>query len=117
MIELLMLDSSRDLAEARRFRAKVVAQTLAENAAELAALNLAQPSAPAVPVEAEDWQGTMRGTVRKTAAQSESGSEQQLFTLSGVGEATGTVKSRATVRVNGRIIGSRIVIDYAQHSQ
>jgi hypothetical protein len=37
LIELMLYDASRELAEARRFRARIIAVTLAENGAELAA--------------------------------------------------------------------------------
>ena len=121
LIELLMIDSSRELAQARQFRAKIVAQTLAENGAELAALQMTDPSVGLSNVNADDWQGRMLGTMQKTMGVMEgeggSGEQVQLFTLTGTGEAAGVVKSRATVRVRGRIEGSRVLIDYTQHSQ
>ena len=40
LIELMLFDAARQLAEARRFRARIVALTLAENGAELAAANI-----------------------------------------------------------------------------
>lgn len=118
MIELLMIDSSRELAQARQFRAKVVAQTLAENGAELAAVRIVDP-APSPSVTAEDWQGKAYGTARKGMLTTDSsGATQQSFVLSGTGEAKGLVKSRATVTITGRIEnGSRVLIDYTQHSQ
>lgn len=118
MIELLMIDSSRELAQARQFRAKVVSQTLAENGAELSALQLVDPvGSPAV--TAEDWQGKMYGTARKgMLSTDDSGRTQQPFVLTGTGETAGVVKSRATVTITGRIEnGTRVWIDYAQHSQ
>lgn len=114
MIELLMIDSSRELAQARQFRAKIVAQTLAENGAELAALQLADEDTASSNVNATDWQGSMLGTMRKTG--NGNGSQQQIFTLTGTGEAGGLVKSRATVQLRGRVVGARVFIDYAQHS-
>lgn len=115
MIELLMLDASRELAQARQFRARVVAQTLAENGAELAALQFVPSHTPTANVTAEDFQGVITGTMRKTSAGS--GATQQLFTLTGTGNATGLVKARATVQLTGRIVGNRVVIDYASHSR
>ena len=119
MIELLMLDSSRELAQARRFRATIIAQTLAENGAELAALELTDPSAETPRVTQEDWQGRVLGTVWKgSAATDESGRTQQPFILTGTGEVAGVTKARATVKVTGRIEnGSKVLIDYAQHSR
>lgn len=117
MIELLMIDSSRELAQARQFRAKVVAQTLAENGAELAALQIVDPSSASPAVSAQDWQGRIYGTARKgMLATDETGRTMQPFVLTGTGEAAGIVKSRATVTITGRIEnGTRVFIDYAQH--
>src|SRR5215213_2449819 len=40
LMELILIDSSRSLAEAQRFRARIMAAAVAEDAAELAALNM-----------------------------------------------------------------------------
>src|SRR5204863_3948307 len=44
LMELMLIDSSRAVREAQRFRARIVATTLAESAAELAALQLVTAS-------------------------------------------------------------------------
>lgn len=106
LIELLMIDSSRALAEARQFRARVVASTLAENAAELAAQQIIT-SGPAVVPPWIDEQGTMKGTRLKA------GNE---FQLEGAGETSGIIVTRATVKVFGRVNGSNIEIDYTVHT-
>jgi hypothetical protein len=115
MIELLMIDSSRELSQARLFRARVIAQTLAENGAELAAVQLADPSIASSNVNATDAQGSIMGTMRKSMGGGPG--NIQLFTLTGTGQTAGLVKARATVRISGRIVGQSVRIDYTQHSQ
>ena len=108
LIELLLYDASRELGEARRFRARIVALTLAENGAELAAQNLV--TLPQNPAPMTDWQGTMSGDVSNSAGQ---------FTINGIGDVTGIVKVHATVKVQGRVdeATKTIKIDYTFHSQ
>ena len=108
LIQLLLYDASRELGEARRFRARIIALTLAENGAELAAQNLV--TLPQNPEPMSDWQGTMSGDVALTAGQ---------FKINGFGDATGIVKVRATVYVQGRVdeATKTITIDYTFHSQ
>jgi hypothetical protein len=104
LIELLLIDSSRELAAARRFRAQVVAQTLAENAAERVARDLI--NTPAANYDEEDDQGRMLGRMKKTSTG---------FVITGDGWATGVEKAGAKVVLNGTIKGSEIRIDTAQH--
>lgn len=115
MIELLLIDSSRELAEARRFRARVVALTLAENAAEAAAFEIASPANTSATVNGEDDQGTIRGKLTKSAPEAETGAVP--FVIEGEGVSAGLESTRATVRLQGRIHGGSIEIEYAQHSQ
>lgn len=106
LIELLLLDSSRELGEARRFRARVVAATLAENGAELAAFQIV--SRNTAWVNAEDEQGKITGQMMK--------SEGDQFQISATGETTGVVKSEARVRLYGRIVGNEVRIQYSMHA-
>lgn len=106
LIELMMYDASRELAEARRFRARIIALTLAENGAELAAQNLV--TAPQNPTPVTDWQGTTSGNVSKSGED---------FRINGTGDVTGIVEAHATVYVQGRVDAQGIHIDYTQHSQ
>jgi predicted aspartyl protease len=108
LIELLLLDSSRELAEARRFRSQIVALTLAENGAELAAVDLASPARTMHEGRLEDSQGKMEGRMAKTA--------DGHFDIEAKGEATGVTPVRATVRVRGRLVGSVVRIQYTQHT-
>jgi hypothetical protein len=109
LIELMFIDAARDLAEARRFRARVVALTLAENGAELAAANLVT-SVVNNPPPVTDWQGITTGTMKKNASTGE-------FEIHGTGEATGVVSQKATVIVRGQVVGGSVQIHNTQHSQ
>lgn len=108
LIELLLIDSQRELKEAQRFRARVVAITLAENGAELAAHDLRNSTG--VPQVEQNANGTMRGTANYS---------QGRFLLTGEGAAAGVVEQRATVRIEGSMdeASGDVVIDYAYHSQ
>jgi hypothetical protein len=106
LMELMMIDSSRALREAQRFRARIVASVLAENAAELAAANMI--TQPGSTTTAQDEQGKMIGGI------SVNGND---FQIDAEGDAAGVVPVKATVRVQGRIIGNHIAVDYTYHSQ
>jgi len=109
LIELLMIDSSRELDQARRFRDRVVALTLAENGAELAAFQMITAPPVSVPTPYEDWQGTATGELRRP--------EPDKFTLLGIGVTKGIVKSKATVRVIGHVENeTKVYIDYTMHT-
>lgn len=106
LMELMLIDSSRALTAAQRFRARVVASTLAENAAELAAANMI--NSPGATTTAQDDQGKMIGGITVNGSD---------FEINGQGDATGVIPQTATVRVQGRIKGNHIAIDYTFHSQ
>ena len=108
LMELLLVDSSRELAEARRFRARVVAALVAENAVELAALQMVDQAGRTV--NETDAQGTMSATYRRGVGEA--------FTLEGEGETLGVIRQKATVFVQGRVdANGDIKIDYAMHGQ
>ena len=109
LMELLLVDSSRALMEARQFRARVVAATVAENAAELAALNMR--IAPITqPARESDEQGDMVGTLTMNAPS---------FSIEGEGETTGVIRQKARVVVDGEInlTTGLVSINYTNHSQ
>jgi hypothetical protein len=111
LIELMLYDASRELAEARRFRARIVALTLAENGAERAAQMIVPEDAPPLPAVAdEDWQGSWTGTRVKNASTGE-------FKIKATGTATGVVEVHASVEVDGKVVGSEVHIYYTRHSQ
>jgi len=105
-MELMLIDSSRALRESQRFRARVMAATLAESAAELAAAQMVNGVSNSA--NAQDDQGKMTGALSRTGNQ---------FELNGEGVTSGLPPVKASVRVQGRIEGSRVVIDYTFHSQ
>ncbi len=95
------------LQEAQRFRSRIVALTLAESAAELAAAQLVNNTNANVTVETSD--GTLTGTLMKSG---------ENFELVGDANTKGVARQHAHVRVQGRVIdGTRVVIDYTTHSQ
>jgi hypothetical protein len=106
MVELLLLDSARELAEARRFRARVVAETLAENGVELAAEQIVAKDK--TEATAEDWQGTIVGRMAKKP-----GGE---FDIVAEGQTSGLTESRAKVVVRGRVVGASVRIQYTVHT-
>jgi hypothetical protein len=107
LMELMMVDASRSLQEAQRFRARVVATTLAENAVELAAVRMVTTTGNSASYS--DDQGQINGRYMRVG---------DAYELTGTGRATGVVAQTMTVRVQGRIVNGRdIAIDYADHSQ
>jgi hypothetical protein len=106
LMELLLIDSSRALNEAQRFRARVVAATLAESGAELAAQQIITRNS--ANVTASDFQGTMAGHLSHSA---------DIFEIQGAGTAIGAISQNATVEVRGRIEGNSIKIDFTTHAQ
>ena len=110
MIGLLLLDSSRELAEARRFRARVIAETLAENAAELAAQQMVTRQAtPMFNIDTE--QGLLIGTMKKPVI-IEGGVQFEIY---GEGVTSGITESRARVTLRGRVTGTNVKIQYSSH--
>jgi hypothetical protein len=107
VMQLIMIDSSRVLREAQRFRSKVIASTLAENAAELAASQLLPTSVRNI--DAKDADGTMKGTMRKSTTGE--------FTIDAEGTSYGAESRRGTVRLQGRVVGTKVTVDFATHSQ
>src|SRR5712692_9119227 len=69
LMELMLIDSSRALREAQRFRARVVASALAESAAELAAAQMI--NSPGGTTSGDDEQGHMIGGLVLTGNQFE----------------------------------------------
>lgn len=106
LIELLWMEGTRALNEAQRFRARVVAAAMAESAVELAAENMLVKLGTTV--TASDGQGSMEGTLVRNG---------EAFELTGTATTSGVVKEEATAYVQGRIVGTRVAIDYSTHSQ
>ena len=106
VMQLIMIDSSRVLREAQRFRSKIISHALAENAAELAASQMLLTSVRNI--NAKDAEGTMKGALNKSGNN---------FTISAEGTSYGAESRRATVRLQGRVLGTKITVDYSFHSQ
>lgn len=107
MVELLLIDSARELEAARRFRARITAETLAENGVELAAVRLVQNERAEGTVE--DWQGTVTARMAKKPSGE--------FDIVSEAQTTGVTESRAKVLVRGRVIGtSEVKIQYTVHT-
>lgn len=112
LVQLLMIDSARELAEARRFRARVIAQTLAENAAELVAANITKPTQSSATARATDWQGAIEGTMRKAPSGD--------FDIEASGKSAGLIAIETKVTVRGRVVEvspgrSEVRIQYTIH--
>ena len=105
LMELMLIDSSRALREAQRFRARIIATTLAESAAELAAAQLV--TQPGATVNATDDQGTMTATLQRNG---------NTFMIDASAESTGVPPQKATVRVQGEVQGTRVKVSYTYHT-
>jgi len=115
LIQLLMFDASQQLLEARRFRARIVALTLAENGAELAAKGIANPILP--PSYNDDHTDPLQGEASGSRVKGPDTSGVAPFIIKGQGQATGVVKMKATVEVTGEVQGTNVKILYTAHSQ
>jgi hypothetical protein len=107
LMELMLIDSSRALREAQRFRSKVVAATLAESAAELSTASMVTRNAGDT-INADDEQGSMKATCIVLGP---------TFNVEAEATTNGVMPVKSTVRVQGRIVGSRVMVDYTYHSQ
>ena len=107
-MELMLVDSARELAEARRFRSRVVAAIVAENAVELAAQQMAVGGARSI--NDYDDQGTMNARLTRGAGEA--------FEIAAEGKTSGVMPQEARVFVQGRVdAGGNIKIDYTMHGQ
>jgi hypothetical protein len=115
LMQLMMIDSSRALREAQRFRSRIVASTLAESAAELAAAGMVK-SMSSNSAKASDDQGSMDGQLH-LITHVEDGRVVGTFELIGDAVTAGVQPVKANVRVQGRIQEPQVMIDYTFHSQ
>ncbi|MBV9495581.1 MAG: hypothetical protein JOZ54_15140 [Acidobacteria bacterium] len=107
-MQLLLIDSSRSLHEAQSFKARVVAKTLAENGAEIAATNAVNQDSGGGSVT--DAQGFCRGTLAP-------GSGVNTLVIRGEGQTSGVVSQTATVDLLLNRNFKQLNIAYAKHSQ
>lgn len=107
LMELLLLDATRALQDAQRFRSHLIAATLAEDGAELAAAGMVTKSGGSA--DRDDDAGKVVGTYVRNGCCS--------FELKGDATAKAVPPASAHVRLQGRIEGNTITIDYATHPQ
>ena len=107
LMELILIDSSRALSEAQRFRSRVLAAAMAEDAAELASVNMRHSSGGTNKLEGPDRQLT--GKLVRAG---------ENFEIIGEARSIGAMSQSATVRVQGRMGEDGVVtIDYTMHGQ
>ncbi|HVR40304.1 MAG TPA: hypothetical protein VMU84_14505 [Thermoanaerobaculia bacterium] len=107
LMELLLLDSSRQLIEAQRFRARVIASNLAESGAELAAEQIFIAYNNGKTVTENDWQGDMSGSLTID--------EGGAFTIEAKGTSAGVVRTTAHVTVWGMAKDGNLSIEFTDH--
>ena len=107
MLELMLIESGEAMRNAQRFRARIVAQILAENGAELAAHNFALSNGKSVSYT--DDSGEMHGKSERLPG--------ELFTIEGRGTVGGVYPHSATVKIHGHFEGLSLYIDRTVHSQ
>jgi hypothetical protein len=107
LMELLLIDGTRALQEAQRFRSRIVALTMAESAAELAAARMVTNTTADVTVD--ETGGTMHGTYERHG--------DGVFELNGESTTKGVAKESAHVYVKGHVNGQAVAIDFTVHTQ
>jgi len=105
LMELMLIDSQRALREAQRFRARIVATTLAESAAELSAAQLV--TAPGATMNATDDQGTMTATLTRNGKK---------FDIDAHAQSAGVPQQKASVQIQGEIDGTKVSVSYSYHT-
>jgi len=108
MLQLLLLESSEKLRGAVRFRARIEADILAEEAIELASEGMIDSSSGRTVNRAVD-SGKLEGSFEQL--------QGNRFRLAGRGQQTGPVASSASVVFEGRIRGTSIVIDRSEYGR
>jgi hypothetical protein len=107
LMELMLIESSRALREAQRFRSRIIAATLVESAAELSTASMVTRNAGDT-INADDEQGSMKATCKVS---------ETAFEIDAEANASGVMPAKATLRMQGRIIGQQVKVDYTYHSQ
>ena len=117
LMELMLIDSSRALREAQRFRSRIIAATLVESAAELSTASMVTRNAGDT-INADDEQGSMKATCRVSGTTTTgTTAPQEAFEIDAEANTSGVMPAKATLRVQGRIIGQQVKVDYTYHSQ
>jgi hypothetical protein len=118
LMELMLIDSSRALREAQRFRSKVIATTLAESAAELSAASMVT-NLKDNGINADDEQGSMKAKCAVTPIPNNDPSKpkESAFMIDAEATTSGVSPVTSKVSVQGRIVGQQVKVDYTFHSQ
>lgn len=111
LMALVLWESTMRYRAAQSFRSRIVAQTLAENAAELSARGLGDGSSLTVSAETDD------GTMRASGQASHDPDGIIRFKIEAEGETHGVQSVRATVTVWGRVDGNGVRVTRTKHSQ
>lgn len=106
LMHLVLRESTDAFHSAQRFRTRIVAEVLAENAAELAARQMVLSSSARR--AAENGEGLMEGSFNRKPGDA--------FEITGSSETKGIFRVRASVRIQGRIEGTTIIIERTTHS-
>jgi hypothetical protein len=106
LIELMLMESTEASRQAERFRSRVTAHVLAENAAELAAENMV--NAIWTLRTYTDDQGTVRGEYKRN---------NDTFEINASATTSGVAPTKAEVKLQGIVNPDRIRITFSTHSQ
>jgi len=101
LMTLVMIDSSRAQAEAQRFRARMVAAILAEDAAELSCKECLSLDPRTFTSELKNEMGTASGSWTRTPT-----SGNGTIEIHGDAEASGVIHQKASVRLIGTVTGN-----------
>jgi hypothetical protein len=113
LMELMLIDSQRTLRAADRFREKIVATVLAENAAELSAENMGANTVSTA--DYDNGQGHMHAKMTRESPATAGAPSK--FVIVAKGDATGVPPVSATVTLKGTLTGSQVEISESYHSQ
>lgn len=104
---MVLIDSSSRMRTAQRFRARTVAEILAENGAELAAQNMV--NAASASGEAELAEGELSGELARMG---------ETFILRGTGVSSGVHSATVAIEIRGRIgEDGTILIDSSEETR
>ena len=115
LMELMLIESQRTLREAQRFRAKILATTLVENAAELAAEHLCQNWV--VTIDYSNSEGKMEGKMERSPAPFGAKPARSPFKIKVTGTVNGVPPALENLSLNGNVVDDKTVeITYSHHS-
>ncbi|HVR43784.1 MAG TPA: hypothetical protein VMS56_10110 [Thermoanaerobaculia bacterium] len=100
LMELTLRDTSETIRQAHRFRARISAEILAENALELAAERMVELSSKSS--EIEEAEGTAEGSYQRLPG--------DRFELHGSATSLGAASVSASVTLRGRFVGTDVRI-------